>query len=216
MEKSNTFPKAVIFDWDNTLVSTWNTIHRVYNDLLKEYGFKKRTLAETKIECRQSLKQNSKTLFNTDYSTLKSKFINYYQQADHDLVLLDDVEELLNTLEKLSIPKAIISNKIAISLHNDIEKLNYKERFFNIIGSGDLQEDKPSSVPVDYVLQKFPNIDREDVWFVGDSIADIECAVNSGCQPVLYGDDEKVGEMQKIAPHLIHVNNHKKFIELLV
>jgi hypothetical protein len=28
------------------------------------------------------------------------------------------------------------------------------------------------------------------IWFVGDTISDVECAYNSGCIPIVYGHSE--------------------------
>ncbi|MFT5702654.1 MAG: phosphoglycolate phosphatase [Rickettsiales bacterium] len=41
----NNFPKAIIFDWDNTLVDSWSVIHFALNKTMEKwvkiYGVKK-------------------------------------------------------------------------------------------------------------------------------------------------------------------------------
>jgi phosphoglycolate phosphatase len=54
-----------------------------------------------------------------------------------------------------------------------------------------------------------------DVWFLGDSITDLECAYNTGCIPVFYGDQDL--EEERFAnhqPHL-HVKDHQELLEVL-
>jgi len=42
----------------------------------------------------------------------------------------------------------------------------------------------------------------EEVWFVGDTAIDMECAKNSGCIAVLLGDAAAPGEFARFAPRL--------------
>ena len=42
----------------------------------------------------------------------------------------------------------------------------------------------------------------EDVWFVGDTAIDMECAKNSGCVGVLLGDAISDDEFARFAPQL--------------
>jgi histidinol phosphatase-like enzyme len=39
---------------------------------------------------------------------------------------------------------------------------------------------------------------QDIIWFIGDTIADIECAVNAGCQPILYCDN--IDKISKTIP----------------
>ena len=45
-------PTALIFDWDNTLVDTWPTIHDALNTMLPQMGHEAWTLSETKQRVR--------------------------------------------------------------------------------------------------------------------------------------------------------------------
>jgi phosphoglycolate phosphatase len=38
MSPALALPKAVIFDWDNTLVDSWPVIHHALNETLEAYG----------------------------------------------------------------------------------------------------------------------------------------------------------------------------------
>jgi phosphoglycolate phosphatase len=41
-----------------------------------------------------------------------------------------------------------------------------------------------------------------EVWFVGDTAVDMECALNSGCVAVLLGDGAAPEEFARFAPRL--------------
>ena len=62
MSPTLTLPKAVIFDWDNTLVDSWPVIHHALNETLEAYGKPLWTLEETKDRVRHSMRdRNSET-----------------------------------------------------------------------------------------------------------------------------------------------------------
>jgi phosphoglycolate phosphatase len=42
----------------------------------------------------------------------------------------------------------------------------------------------------------------EQVWLVGDTAVDMECARNSGCVAVLLGEEAGPEEFARFAPHL--------------
>ena len=85
----------------------------------------------------------------------------------------------------------LVSNKIGITLRKEAAKLGIDKKFFAMIGSMDSNSDKPSRDPVDLALMG-SDLDpqKDEIWFVGDTIADIECAYNSGCRPILYSCNE--------------------------
>ena len=51
----STRPRAVLFDWDNTLVDTWATIHDAMNTTLTAMGHPTWTFDETRQRVRKAL-----------------------------------------------------------------------------------------------------------------------------------------------------------------
>jgi phosphoglycolate phosphatase len=54
------------------------------------------------------------------------------------------------------------------------------------LGATDAAFDKPDPAPVHKILADTGNAPSPNVWFVGDSISDMQCAHNAGLTPVLY------------------------------
>lgn len=50
----NNLPKAVIFDWDNTLVDSWFLLHQAWNVTLKKMNFPEWSLSEVKQKVKAS------------------------------------------------------------------------------------------------------------------------------------------------------------------
>src|SRR5579884_366854 len=51
-------PRAVLFDWDNTLVDSWATIHHALNIVMTAMDMPQWSLAETKSRVRLSLRES--------------------------------------------------------------------------------------------------------------------------------------------------------------
>ena len=56
-------PKAILFDWDNTLVNTWPTIVECYRDTFTALGQTPWTDAEVRARAHGSLRDVFPTLF---------------------------------------------------------------------------------------------------------------------------------------------------------
>ena len=53
-ENVNKLPKAILFDWDNTLVDTWPVIHDAMNVTLKYMGCDGWDMVETRKRVRRA------------------------------------------------------------------------------------------------------------------------------------------------------------------
>ncbi|MCI5050547.1 MAG: HAD hydrolase-like protein, partial [Rickettsiales bacterium] len=58
-----TRPRAILFDWDNTLVNTWPTIHEALNVLMREKGREEWTLDQTKANVKKSMRDAFPAMF---------------------------------------------------------------------------------------------------------------------------------------------------------
>jgi len=58
-QQIKTRPKALLFDWDNTLVNTWPAIHDANNYTLVAMGHEPWTFEETLQRVRKSMRDSS-------------------------------------------------------------------------------------------------------------------------------------------------------------
>jgi phosphoglycolate phosphatase len=75
--------------------------------------------------------------------------------------------------------------------------------FGSVVGAGDAAADKPDSAPVALALQSSGVAAGREVWLVGDTEVDIQCASNSGCIPILLGAGLSERELESCAPHRV-------------
>jgi phosphoglycolate phosphatase len=200
-------PAALIFDWDNTLVDTWSTIHDALNIMLPQMGHAPWQLAETRQRVRQSLRDAFPALFGARWEEARKLYLEAFEAIHLDrLQPLPGAEALIARLSAEGFYLALVSNKTGSVLRKEVAALGWDRYFTRIIGAGDAERDKPDRAPVDLALAGSAYSADGTVWFVGDTGIDMECAVNAGCLPVLVNAEppgfEPGGEYERGRPAL--------------
>ena len=214
----NTRPKAIIFDWDNTLIDSWQVIREAFNATFDDYGLPHWTLQETEQRVAKSMRDSFPALFGDDWEQAGKVFHGHFKDIHLDrLKPLDGAQEALAELSDLGIYLGVVSNKTGAFLRDEAEKLGWDKHFGHIIGAGDADKDKPAPDPVTMALQDSGIGLGDEVWFVGDAKIDLECALNANCIPILVrekapGDDEFAsvrprGHFSSVQSLSIHVQN---------
>jgi phosphoglycolate phosphatase len=201
-------PKAVVFDWDNTLVDSWAVIHDALNVTLTTYGLPPWTLDETRDRVRHSMRDSFPLLFGDRWEEAGRCFYARYDEIHMEKVCpLPGAGELLKRLSESGIYLGVVSNKLGKYLRAEAEHLGWHKYFGRIVGALDAPRDKPAPDCVEMALAGSGICRGPDVWFAGDTSIDLECAVNAGCVPVLVrGNAPNPGEFKDFPPQA-HVAN---------
>lgn len=219
----NKLPTAVIFDWDNTLVDTWPLIHCAINSTMDKMGCDLWSLDKVKTDIHTSMRELFPVLFGERWQEAGEIYKKAYRtQHLEKLIFLPGALKLIDAIKKKDIMLIIISNKMGNTLRMEVESLRITNKFYSIIGSTDAEFDKPHHAPVDLALQGSGIDPKKDlVWFIGDTITDMECAINSHCQPILYGEGRNVPKslivkksLEKEKPMLCF-DNHLEILDYL-
>lgn len=192
------YPKAVVFDWDNTLVDSWGPIAAAMNYTRQAMGLPVWTFEEVKKNCTRSARESFPEWFGAEW---QKAYEIYYKDFDEerrkrDIKVLPGSHELLLSLKEKSIPAFVVSNKRGDYLRYEAEKLKWQSLFVAIVGAQDAPRDKPARDHVDHALNHGHIFSDMSVWFIGDSETDILCARNAGCTPILIGE---AGEAERLS-----------------
>lgn len=187
-------PLAIIFDWDNTLVSNWRCVHAAINAALETYGHRPWTLEESYERVRHSLRDSFPVIFGDDWMSAREIFYDHFSRYHLQyLEPLAGVEAMLQDLHRQGIYLAVVSNKTGRFLRAEADKLGWTSLFGRLVGATDAGADKPSIEPVVLSLEPAGLQPGPDIWFVGDADIDMECAHRAGCIPILVGSTPQVG-----------------------
>ena len=182
-------PQAILFDWDNTLVDSWPTIHDALNVTLTAFGLEPWSLDETRSRVRKSMRDSFPQLFQDKWREAGDVFYERYAAIHVDkLRPIDGAQEMLESLSRSGIYMGVVSNKKGDFLRLEAEHLGWDRFFGALVGALDTDQDKPAADPVDLALGTSGIAKGPRVWFAGDADIDMECAYNAGCTPVLVRD----------------------------
>jgi phosphoglycolate phosphatase len=215
-------PRAVLFDWDNTLVDAWKSIHAALNATLVSEDLPPWSLEETKARVRGSLRDTFPAMFGARWEEARDIFYGTLEAVHLDTVEpLPGAEALLRELSGQSAFLGVVSNKTGTYLRREAAHLGWDRMFRRLVGAADAAEDKPAAAPVRMALEGAPVEAGPDVWFVGDTATDMLCARNAGCVAILVreaapgqGDGVDEALFSDLSPDL-HVNDLGLLEEIL-
>ncbi|HET6160842.1 MAG TPA: HAD family hydrolase [Dongiaceae bacterium] len=178
-------PRAILFDWDNTLVESWGVIHEAMNLTLAAMGFGRWTREETEQRVRASLRDSFPSMFGARWRDAEQIFYNSFAAIHlQHLRALPGASDMLKHLAEIErIYLGVISNKRGEYLRREADHLGWTGHFRALAGAGDAARDKPAIEHVHLALGELAC--GADIWLVGDADIDLKCARNAGCTPVL-------------------------------
>jgi phosphoglycolate phosphatase len=185
-------PEAIIFDWDDTLVVNWQSIHGALNAALTAMGHKIWSMEKARANIRRSLRESFPKMFGDQWEEASDIFYSHIEK---------------NHLSAL--------NKRGDLLRAECNYLGWDNYFTNVIGANDAVRDKPAADPLLLCLKGTsikPSL--TSTWYVGDAPTDLECAINAGVTGVLIKDSDLTPDYQEFPP-LMHFRNLNKMADFL-
>lgn len=200
-------PRAILWDWDNTLVDAWAGVQAGMNAALRGFGLPEWSREEVRARARLSLRESFPAIFGAEWERARELFYAEVR-ARHLEVLIP----LAGTLEALAAaspwPLGIVSNKQGPILRAEAAHLGWASRFGAVVGAGDAVADKPAAAPVLLALERLGVAPGPEVWFIGDTGVDMQAARAAGCSAVLLGDAAHDGGVAALAPDSLFTDGH--------
>jgi phosphoglycolate phosphatase len=207
-------PRAIIFDWDNTIIDSESITALAVNKMLSAMNYPTFTPEQMNKQAHKSGRDALPNLFGDKWQEANNFFLEAYLSNRYEhLKLMPNLICLLDYLKEQQIYLAIVSNKEGDYLREEVAYFGLEHYFTKIIGSYDALEDKPSELPVLMALEGSNITAGQDVWFIGDSVIDIECAINSKCLPIFFG--EKLMDKHHKKQDIKNLQNHHDFLTFL-
>lgn len=195
-------PKALVFDWDNTLVDSWAMIHAALTATFSAMDATPWTMEETRARVRASARDTFPKLFGERAEEAESIFYESYER-DHlsALKALPGAEELITEIAGGKLFLSILSNKKGALLRSELAHLGWAEYFGAAVGALDAARDKPAREALLAALEGSGVDPGPEVWVVGDTDIDMRCAADHGCEAVLVRPQSAdAGEFGRFEP----------------
>ncbi|MBR72493.1 MAG: HAD family hydrolase [Rhodospirillaceae bacterium] len=210
-------PKAVIFDWDITLVDSVKAIHGSLKQTFIEFGNPSQawSIDDVLEWLRKSMRVSFKDLFGDQAKEAADYFyIQYRNNHLKKVNLMPNALETLKFLKGCNVKLFVVSSKKGELVRAEASTLKIQNYFSRIVGSSDAIEDKPAKGSMDFAIEKHNITLQNDVWYVGDCGIDVVCARNSGCYSII------IGKAPALVGETIHkpdkfFSNHKAFQDFI-
>ncbi len=185
--------QAVIFDLDGTLLNTLGDLTAAVNHALSACGLPCRTEGEVRSFVGDGVKELiarscPADADETTKAAVLEAYLAYYAAHNMDLTApYEGVLDVLDALRWLDIRAAVVSNKH----DHGVQALcaHYFDGYLDLaVGGSDARPLKPAPDSLLYAMAQL-GVTADEVWYVGDSVQDVETAHAAGvrCVAVTWG-----------------------------
>ncbi len=210
-------PDAVIFDWDDTIVDTWQVVRSAINATLEHFGHQPWSEEEARKRIGPPARVLFSSLFGEDkWQEADKIYIEAYKaNITAHIRVHDGARETLDYLKSAGIPMAVVSTKRGPLLREEAAQLGLDGYFTRLVGAGDAPADKPDAKSVQFALETSGITPSKNVIFIGDSTTDMITAENAGCTSVLIETKPPAEEGLAKHPPMYRMKNHIQFTDFI-
>lgn len=209
-------PRAVLFDWDDTVVSNWETALTSLNAALTHMGMEPWSDAEARRRAGPSARDMFGALFGDRWKEADKVFYDTFNSLVLDNIkIYDHIEDVFRLLHGRGVFLGVVSNKRGHLLRREVAHTGFDKYFGAVVGAEDAEADKPDPAPVLLALKDSGILPAPDVWFVGDSHTDMICAERSGCSGILLETKLPPADLLERHPPALRFAKHGDFMEYI-
>jgi len=203
--------KIVVFDFDGTIAHTLRAGVEILNKYSEEFGFRK--IREEEVDGLRG--KNIRELLDIfDVSMLKVPFIAAKVKKElansiDKIEIVPGIRNVFESLEKNGVKVGVLSSNSEENLNKFFEKNNLVFDFVysggSIFGKDSVMED----------MIKKENFSKEDLFYVGDEVRDIEASKKVGIKiiSVSWGFNNREA-LQKLNPDYL-IEKPEEILEIL-
>jgi len=173
--------RGVIFDFDGTLIDSYEPITDSLNHVRQAHGLPPYSLAEVRGMVGHGLEklieqaigpkgiEEGVRIFREKYATL----------CQERTTILPQVRETLEELERRTYQMGIATNKPSYFARDILRTLEIDHLFAEVLGPNDVERPKPDPEMLEIIMMRL-GLGAEEVVYVGDMPLDVEVARKAG------------------------------------
>jgi pyrophosphatase PpaX len=207
--------KAILFDLDGTLINTNNLILQSFKHAFNTY-------LKQEVEDKDIVKffgvplENAMVGYGEEHVEGLIKAFREFNEKMHDelAVGFEGIEEALKALKKMGLKLGIVTSKRELMAHRSLRLINIFDYMDVIITPEHSNKHKPDPEPIFKACEAL-DITPQEAIMVGDSIYDIQCGINAGCETcaVTYTEFD-IEELKSLNPQYI-VDNIIELVDIV-
>jgi len=216
MNNNLNYPKSIIFDWDGTIVGSEKVVFESLRKTMLDFGYKDHEIKSAYDIFSHSARDFLPKLFPNNWKEVLQRYYVYYNQMHlSEIAYKPLIIDLLDHAYSKKIPMFVVSNKNGKLLREEAQYLKLDHYFYNIVGSLDAEFDKPHIAPVKLATEEYiDNIDK-NIWFIGDTITDIKCAIDNNMTAIYYHNENHPHAFIDDQNYELHIQCFSELIKIL-
>ena len=176
-----------IWDLDGTLLNSYDVIVSGLYNVCKEFGYKG-NIEEIRIEAiKHSVSYFIDKIVKEKglpFEKIKERYSKITEENNDKITLMKNAKEVLEGLKEKNIDSFILTHR-GLSTDFVLNNVGISSYFKEVITSKSGFKRKPDPEGINYLIEKY-NLDRNNTYYVGDRVLDIECANNANIKSILY------------------------------
>ncbi len=210
-------PDAIFWDWDGTIVNSYNMLSETHNYTLRKLGMNELK----KGEFKDYFGKERMFIFSSIYGDNMERAAEIFQKRvmvnSHMIKPMDGVIEVLDFLKIRGVVLGLVTNKRRCFVEKELEHTGFKEFLPIVVCAGEAQQDKPYPDPLLMALENAGlSLLKHRIWYVGDTETDLKCAAKARCESVfIKGHKDTISLIDKYTP-FISFDNYHAFKDFLV
>lgn len=196
--------KALIWDLDGTLFDSYPIIVSILHQALEEHGIQMAAREIHQYVIRYSVRdfvQKVAEEYRCPPEPLAHRFSQLQLGTDAKIHPMCHAPEILNLTAAMGVSNFVYTHK-GPSANQVLERMQLRQYFTEIVTSQNGFQRKPSAEAVNYLVQKY-QLNRQQTYYVGDRILDVECAKNAGIQSILFLSPDSCGSASGQEDYLV-------------
>ncbi len=196
--------KAIIFDWDGTLVDTCGLILKAHNFVRETFGEAVWTMEDFLGTASKSAREYYPEVYGERSDEAQTVLYDFVEKHHIDMMKpMDNAKALIDFIKnETDMHIGVVSNKRHKTLLKEAQHLGWHDHFDCFIGAGIAAKDKPSPDPLLMGMADISEVLRPDnVLYIGDTETDLLTAKNTGCDIVfIQSDSPRPDLIEKYSP----------------
>ena len=212
-------PGAVFFDWDGTLVDSFDLLLAAHNHTRAQFGKPPFPAAAFAAYFGQPRDRLYAELYGKDNIAAAKKHFEAYVYANHrqGVKPMAGSAAVLGLLKDFAVPCGVVTNKKRELVEAEIEHCGWRDFFTSVVGAGEAAADKPAAAPLMLAIERAGlALPAAEIWYAGDTDNDLRCGHAAGVRTILIAPQPQAADL--LAKHKVslHKNNCAEFAEFLL
>lgn len=196
--------KAIIFDWDGTLVDTCGLILKAHNHVRETFGVPLWTMEDFLGTASKSAREYYPEVYGERSDEAQTVLYDYVEEHHINMMKpMESAKALIDFIKnETNMQIGVVSNKRHKTLLKEAHHLGWFEDFECFVGAGIAAKDKPSADPLLMGMADISDaLTPDNVLYIGDTETDLLTAKNTGCDIVfIQSDSPRPDLIDKYAP----------------